>query len=641
MDGIFISYRRDDSAGYAGRLYDRLAGHFGAGRVFMDVEGIEPGTDFVDAIERAVASCRVLIVLIGDEWLDITDAAGRRRLDDPHDFIRLETGAALKRDIRVVPVLLDGTAMPDMASLPDDLKPLVRRHAVELTHKQWEATSGELIRTLEKILESPTAARAAATPPPATATSISTPNPEPGAPGGRRGLWIGAVAALAVAGGLGLWGLGSVSSVDVAHEQTRVQVDRSPAPAQPQAPAPTQPVAPAQLSAATETLDFGALTRGEDKVLEWTLDNTGGSPVDVQLQLRGEDAGQFATPVETCSAGLRAASHCQVSIRYRPTRAGAHRAMLEARADESRVALQLAGSAVEPSAPAPEAAPTPASPAPAPTPAVSAPRILTLGVSPEAGGAKLCYRTSDAREVRLDPPGEVLANPARDCVTVPLDGPTILTLTARGDGGRVTRQVRAEPASVATPGQPAVGQTWVYRSRGKWGNSPRRTVSVSVDRVEDGLIYESMRLIEPNERTGGSKRSHTTRPAIIDWTWLGWEFAPWLDTSNAIDSGNWSGFSVPDMTGGWDDWRASAKVVGRESVSVPAGRFEAVKVAVLAQRHRTGSAAESDREPVKVEMTVWYAPEAKRYVKLARTIDAASGMEMERDQIELIRYPGP
>ena len=94
MKGIFISYRREDSAGYAGRLYDRLAGHFGADRVFMDVEGIEPGVDFVDAIESAVASCEVLIVIIGNEWL-AADAAGKRRLDDPKDFVRIETAAAL------------------------------------------------------------------------------------------------------------------------------------------------------------------------------------------------------------------------------------------------------------------------------------------------------------------------------------------------------------------------------------------------------------------------------------------------------------------------------------------------------------------------------------------------------------------
>ena len=101
MDGIFISYRRDDSAGYAGRLYDRLAAQFGADRVFMDVAGIELGTDFVTAIEQAVGSCQVLVVVIGDEWLSTTDAAGRRRLDDPHDFVRLETGVALEREIRL------------------------------------------------------------------------------------------------------------------------------------------------------------------------------------------------------------------------------------------------------------------------------------------------------------------------------------------------------------------------------------------------------------------------------------------------------------------------------------------------------------------------------------------------------------
>lgn len=157
MDGIFISYRRDDSAGYAGRLYDRLAGHFGAERVFMDVEGIEPGLDFVEAIEEAVGSCRVLIAVIGDEWTTSTDAAGRRRLDDPHDFIRLETGSALQRGIRVVPVLVGGAVMPQPADLPDDLKALTRRQAIEINHKQWEASTGELIHTLEGILKAPPA----------------------------------------------------------------------------------------------------------------------------------------------------------------------------------------------------------------------------------------------------------------------------------------------------------------------------------------------------------------------------------------------------------------------------------------------------------------------------------------------------
>ena len=97
--------------GYAGRLYDRLAAHFGADHVFMDVQGIEPGVDFVDAIERALGSCEIMIVLIGKDWLT-ADSAGRRRLDDPNDFVRVETATALARGIRVVPVLVEGAEMP-------------------------------------------------------------------------------------------------------------------------------------------------------------------------------------------------------------------------------------------------------------------------------------------------------------------------------------------------------------------------------------------------------------------------------------------------------------------------------------------------------------------------------------------------
>ena len=114
MGGIFISYRREDSAGHAGRIYDRLRERFGRDRVFM--------VDFVEAIDRAVGSCDVLLVIIGSKWLSCTDAAEKRRLDDPKDFIRLETATALKRGIRVVPVLVQKVAMPTEGDLPDDLK---------------------------------------------------------------------------------------------------------------------------------------------------------------------------------------------------------------------------------------------------------------------------------------------------------------------------------------------------------------------------------------------------------------------------------------------------------------------------------------------------------------------------------------
>lgn len=170
MPRIFISYRRTDSAGHAGRLYDRLRAHFGKDRVFMDVTGIEAGTDFVDTIDAAVGGCDVLIAVIGREWVASSDGAGRRRLDLPNDFIRLEVGSALKRKVRVVPVLVEGALMPEQDQLPEALRPLTRRQAVELRDSRWDADVEDLIASLER------------SPEPAQATG-SAPAPTGPAPG--------------------------------------------------------------------------------------------------------------------------------------------------------------------------------------------------------------------------------------------------------------------------------------------------------------------------------------------------------------------------------------------------------------------------------------------------------------------------
>jgi hypothetical protein len=109
MSGIFISYRRADEPGYAGRIADRLRTEFGES-TFIDVESLEPGTDFVERIEQAVGAVDVLVAVIGRDWAP-TDPSGRPRLDDPNDFVRLEIGSALRRDIRVIPVLVRGAAL--------------------------------------------------------------------------------------------------------------------------------------------------------------------------------------------------------------------------------------------------------------------------------------------------------------------------------------------------------------------------------------------------------------------------------------------------------------------------------------------------------------------------------------------------
>ena len=120
---VFLSYRRQDAAFQADLLYGELVKAFGREQVFKDVDSIEPGDDFAEAIGRAVSSCTVLLAVIGDRWLVTTDGAGRRRLDDPDDFVRLEIESALRAGVRVVPVLL-GAELPAVDQLPPTLAPL-------------------------------------------------------------------------------------------------------------------------------------------------------------------------------------------------------------------------------------------------------------------------------------------------------------------------------------------------------------------------------------------------------------------------------------------------------------------------------------------------------------------------------------
>ncbi|MPZ76424.1 MAG: TIR domain-containing protein [Deltaproteobacteria bacterium] len=148
---IFVSYRRDDARGDAGRLTDKLKIRFGDKQIFRDVEAIEAGVDFVEAINQAVSQCAVLLAIIGPNWLKVTDGQGRRRLDDPDDFVRLEIAVALQRNVRVVPVLVGGASMPKAEELPPGLESLARRQAHELSDPRWDFDVGQLTETLEKI----------------------------------------------------------------------------------------------------------------------------------------------------------------------------------------------------------------------------------------------------------------------------------------------------------------------------------------------------------------------------------------------------------------------------------------------------------------------------------------------------------
>ena len=149
---IFISYRREETEYPAGWLFNRLTDHFPKGQVFKDIDSIAPGDVFPEVITEAVGSCHVLLALIGSEWLTITDAEGRRRIDNPGDFVRLEIEAALKRNVRVVPVLIGGARMPGAEDLPESLAGLSLRHALELSASHFDFETARLFRVLDESL---------------------------------------------------------------------------------------------------------------------------------------------------------------------------------------------------------------------------------------------------------------------------------------------------------------------------------------------------------------------------------------------------------------------------------------------------------------------------------------------------------
>ena len=147
---IFLSYRREDAADAAGRLYDALIARFGAGTVFIDINSIDPGADFAETVGGALASCDVLLALIGRHWLTAADARGTVRLEDPADLVRVEIQTALASNVRVIPVLVQGAEMPGADQLPDGLKALAGRNAVEMTAARWNYDLERLTAALRR-----------------------------------------------------------------------------------------------------------------------------------------------------------------------------------------------------------------------------------------------------------------------------------------------------------------------------------------------------------------------------------------------------------------------------------------------------------------------------------------------------------
>jgi WD40 repeat protein len=205
--GVFISYRRDDSAGFAGRIYDRLKERLGRADVFFDVDNIEPGVDFVEVLSERVGACDALVAIIGKNWLSSANADGGWRLDDPHDYVRIEVEAALARNVRVIPALIEGARMPKPEELPVSLQMLARRQAVQISHDRFDSDADRLTRALEFVQERQRARKADA---PVRGAALVAPGSSPprgertsSAPAGGRNRQVSAaVAGVVFAGGV-------------------------------------------------------------------------------------------------------------------------------------------------------------------------------------------------------------------------------------------------------------------------------------------------------------------------------------------------------------------------------------------------------------------------------------------------------
>lgn len=626
MEGIFISYRRDDSAGYAGRLYDRLAAHFGADAVFMDVEGIEPGTDFVKAIEGAVASCKVLIVLIGNQWLGATDAAGRRRLEDPHDFIRLETSTALARDIRVVPVLVDRAPMPLQEDLPEDLQSLVRRQAVELNHKQWDATSGELIKTLEKILNvaGPRSTGNAE----AEQAGSSTPRAGKG-----RVLWIAATVLVAMVAGAAFWQLSPV-------ETNRLPPPRIPLTEKSEPDEPSEPKVAGQSTTQAEAQP-----------------QTPVQPPEPYLPVPEESA-------KIVTDGIKPETAEQVSIPVNPPKVAETPAPIPAsppmvarpsptQETPPKVAepspIQGTPPKVADPTPRPVNPPSVTDAAPIPIAPVKPkperpPAITSLTANMGEKSVSICYQVERARKLRLTPmPGE-LQNSVKACVSVAPQKTTRYTLSATGPGGSASREISVPPhpgtlAEIARRERlPGRGELWVYQTRGKWPASPQWKFQISIDSSDNSRVSESLTILEPAAKAAGIRNSGGGKAGFVSWPDIGLEFSPWMGAYIEFSGRErWKDFATP-AAGGRDGWYSSASTSQREQVEVHAGRFDAWKVESWSNRHATEGSTSARLEPVRIHFAVWYAPQVKRYVKSIRRVISASGQVLEEDLFELVEY---
>jgi len=768
MRGIFISYRREDGAGHAGRLYDSLRARFDS--VFLDVSGIEAGVDYVEAINNAVGCCDLLIVVIGPRWSSLADAGGRRRLDNPHDFVRLEAAAALERNIRVIPVLVAGAEMPTADELPEPLKALARRQAFELRDARWAADVDELIAQIARAVAAtrPAGPPAAATPGgarvddgPKPGAARDQPGSRAAAPdmaphgGAKRGRWLPAAGALALAAAVAVWlslQPQSVAVPDLAGatlEDARARIEaaalvagevrrerdggREPGTVIEQSPSPGAQVRPGSridLTLAAPAIRVPGVVGLDLEEARRSLASAGVTAIETQIRATDEAAPGRVVDQEPAPGVLAPGAEpaVRISVAAAPPSVEVPD-LARLPIDEARRRLSAAGLApgkvasvttsAQPAGTIMQQTPAPGkrvsrnsavdltvAQATAP-PKKASPRVAVrdlrgltidearaaLGRQDLGLGAVREHVTRDARagtvieqqpaagqsvapggvvDVRIArapaaPPtpaevkvGSVTGLPLAQARTslekqgfavgtvtyrvteTAKDGTVIQQEPARGNVAAAgsTVDLLVAKAAVKPPGAgglPAVGSSWRYRYSSRWPGTRDRDFVYTVVAVAERQVRESLAAAGgdvADTKTFGAGAELVGRS--VDGVAL-MEFSPFLDLLGDV-APKWrrTGISAAGVLPFASNWSIGAQATGRESVTVPAGRFDALRIDVRGTL--LGAPPTSAQQLTRFELRIWYAPEVKRVVKYERRSYDQANTPLDQDGYELLRY---
>ena len=567
--------------------------------------------------------------------------------------MRLETVTALARGIRVVPVLVEGASMPSADRLPQELLPLVRRQAVELSHKQWDATSAELIRTLEKILDREQARRVVAAPVAETARMEPAGGPPPPPPEPRRGRPLGQIV-------LGIRRLVAACRCGRAFLGP---------PLAPRCKAPT----------------------------------VGGVR---QVELSCDPGAESGAQVRHGSCTTRSCA------RAKARRGGCN---AELRAERKPTSGQSPGPAPERKPDAAAASPTPA-PERKSDAVAAPPKILRFESRLVDDKVELCYCLENAASATITPEPGAVRPLAQHCVTVAGGARKTYTLSARGPTGlvatraisvdaaaqaqpqsqlvevpgvtgksrhdaiaevekaglkaqvveakpdpkssaavdsvvaqsprigervkageRVTLEAVPAPAPVATAPAafPRVGDTWQYNFRSMWKNIEPRTFVHRVTAVTEREVTEQMSFATNGGKASDSK-SVRAESRFVEWRGQGdyfVEFNPFLQAFGELQPGtSWKSLATPAEDPFFGSWYSQGRVTGWDSVTVPAGTFKALRVELSSNR-TAGASSAAQSVPARIHYVIWYSPEAKRTVKHVRTVYTADGARVAEDTL--------